>query len=82
MGRRPIPAGQISPAERRVLAGLADGLTAAEIAAQQCLAQHTVHEHAQSARRRLGAATTLHAVAICIRRGLLEEQPAPTPHLV
>ncbi|GAA0704539.1 hypothetical protein GCM10010193_69410 [Kitasatospora atroaurantiaca] len=76
MGRHPTPPGQLSPAERRVLAALADGLTPAEVAGEQHLARETVNDHALSARRRLGARTTVQAVAIAVRRGLLDDRPA------
>lgn len=80
MGRRRTPAGQISPSERRVLEGLACGLTLEEIAAVHGIAQRTATEQAWSARKRLGAKTVMQAVALATLHRLIEPlDPAATP---
>jgi DNA-binding CsgD family transcriptional regulator len=54
-----------------VLMGLADGLTLRQVASRLHLGHQTVRTQATALRRRLGASTTPHAVALAYQRGLL-----------
>jgi DNA-binding CsgD family transcriptional regulator len=67
----PIPPGELSVAEMRVLHGLAEGFTLRQVAALHRVSHQTVRTQAGTMRRRLGARTTPHAVAIAMQRGLL-----------
>jgi LuxR family quorum sensing-dependent transcriptional regulator len=58
--------------EREVLAWSAQGKSAWEIGEILSIAKRTVDEHAQTAMRKLGAATRTQAVAIAIRHRLFE----------
>lgn len=72
MSTHPIPPGEISHAELRVLHGLAQGLTLHQVAVLHQRSHQTIRTQATTMRRRLGAKTTPHAVAIAIQRGLLD----------
>ena len=58
--------------ERYMLRKTADGLTAPEIAVRAACARATVDTHLEHIRRKLAARTRAHAVAIALRRGLIE----------
>jgi DNA-binding CsgD family transcriptional regulator len=58
--------------QREVLALAARGLTHRQIAQKLYLSPYTVFEYLKSARERLGARNTAHAVAIAIVCGLIE----------
>jgi DNA-binding CsgD family transcriptional regulator len=57
----------ITQQQRRVLALLADGLTRAEVADRLGISEHTVIAHIVSARERLNARNTTHAVALFLK---------------
>lgn len=57
--------------EHEVLALIAAGHNDGEIAASLGVSKTTAHFHAENARRKLGAATRAHAVALAITRGLV-----------
>jgi two-component system nitrate/nitrite response regulator NarL len=61
----------LSPREREVLALVADGLSAPEIAERLVLSPHTVKTHVRNLCDKLGVADRAAAVATAIRRGLL-----------
>jgi len=67
---RPRPAGAaprlLSERERRVAAELARGSQTEEIAAALCISPHTVRTHVRNIKRKLGARTTVQAVAIAL----------------
>jgi PAS domain S-box-containing protein len=77
--RRDLPPSWAGPAlsarEREVLGALAAGATSAEIAAALAIGVETVHTHARRATAKLGARTRTEAVALALRRGLLDEPP-------
>jgi DNA-binding NarL/FixJ family response regulator len=58
--------------ELEVLALMADGLFNREIGAHLSLAQETVKTHVHRVLTKLNARSRAHAVAIAIRRGLIE----------
>lgn len=63
-----------SPLTRReleVLAMVSQGLPYDDIAGQLRITERTVRAHVVSAKEKLGAANTTHAVALCFSRGLL-----------
>lgn len=62
---------ELHPRERLVLEGLADGLTLAEIAAENRLSLATVKSWTERLYETLGARRQAHAVAIGYRLGLL-----------
>ena len=69
---RPAPARTpLSPRERDCLAFVAEGRTDWEIGESLGLAETTVLTHVQNARRKLGARTRAHAVALALSAGLI-----------
>jgi len=60
-------ASRLTPREREVLQGLADGLSRPEVAARLFLAPDTVRSHTNRIYRKIGAKTSAEAVAIAIR---------------
>ena len=67
----PIKIHALSEREREVIAWLSRGKSAWEIGEILGITQRTVEEHSANARRKLGAVTTVQAVAIAIREGLI-----------
>jgi len=57
--------------EAQCLAGIAEGLTNSDVAVKLQISTPTVALHLQNAKRKLGAATREHAVALAIKSGLL-----------
>lgn len=70
----PSSGGVPSRRELDVLALVAEGQTNAEIGARLHVASETVKSHVQAILEKLGARNRAHAVAIAIRRGLLEPE--------
>lgn len=68
-GARERPA--LSPRERDCMAFVAEGKSDWEIAGLLGVAETTVLTHVQNARRKLGARTRSHAVALCLLAGLI-----------
>jgi DNA-binding NarL/FixJ family response regulator len=62
----------LTPAEIQVLQAAADGLTTARTATKLHLAVDTVKDHRARILNALGARSTTHAVAIAMRKGLIE----------
>lgn len=56
----------LSRREREAIALVADGLNDEEIAARMGVARSTAHYHVEQGRRKLGAATRAHAVALAL----------------
>ena len=71
MTSMPPPDTQLTPRELECLAGLARGLRQDGIADQLGISLATVELHSVNARRKLGALTSTHAVAIAVSRGLI-----------
>jgi LuxR family quorum sensing-dependent transcriptional regulator len=61
----------LTPREREVLAWVAQGKSASEIAEILRIAKRTVDEHVQTAVRKLGAQNRTHAVAIALRDAII-----------
>ena len=72
MGRAKAGNSSLTPREREVLAWVAQGKSAGEIAEILHIAKRTVDEHVQTAVRKLGALNRTHAVAIALRDGIIE----------
>jgi DNA-binding CsgD family transcriptional regulator len=62
----------LTPREREVLAWVAQGKSAEEVAEILHIAKRTVDEHVQTAVRKLGALNRTHAVAIAVQDGIIE----------
>lgn len=62
----------LTPAQRRILTRLADGLSTVEIAAECGTSETTVKRHLQVARFRLSTNSRVHAVATALRRGIIQ----------
>lgn len=63
------PPGRITRAQARVLTEIARGGSHAEVAARLGLDESTVASHLDDARRRIGATTTVHLLALAITAG-------------
>lgn len=61
----------LSPRQRDVLSATADGMNATRTAAMLGISVNTVKIHLGAARRRMGAANTIQAVARAIRSGVI-----------
>lgn len=61
----------LSPREVQCLSGVADGLKNNDIAAKLHISVPTVALHLQNAKRKLGAMTREHAIALALKKGLL-----------
>lgn len=61
----------LSPREREILGLLASGYSARSAAEELALSPETVRTHIRNAKRKLRAATRVHAVAIAVERGLI-----------
>lgn len=61
----------ISPRQRRILQGIADGYSAAEIGKQLGIGEETVRTHTRRAMRRIEAKNRAHAVALALRHGII-----------
>lgn len=66
MPKVPATGTPLTPRERQVLALLAQGLEASDVADRMTVTLDTVKCHSLRARRRLGARNTTHAVALAI----------------
>jgi DNA-binding CsgD family transcriptional regulator len=62
----------LTPREREIVTLLALGLTGEEIAEKLVISPETVRIHVRNARRRLGAKTRAHAIALAIKGGQIE----------
>lgn len=69
--RAPAPARQLSPREVDALTLLALGYGRAQVADTLSISEHTLRVYIESARFKLGAVNTVHAVARAISQGLI-----------
>lgn len=76
VGPKDVHDSALTPREREVLRFLASGLRTAQIAHELQLAKVTVELHTRNARRKLGALTREHAVALALGWGII---PLPAP---
>ena len=67
---------RLSARQAQCLALIAQGLTDPAIAAALSISETTVRYHVDQARRKLGAATRAHAVAMAVAQGLVDIEPA------
>ncbi len=72
----PLP-GPLSAREREVLGLIAYGLSLPEIAERLTISLSTVRTHAGNIYRKLGARNRPHAVALALRRGLIDPADGP-----
>jgi DNA-binding CsgD family transcriptional regulator len=70
-GRTPEPAQQLSPREVEAMTLLAVGYSRAQVADTLSISEHTLRVYIESARFKLGALNTTHAVARAMTRGLI-----------
>lgn len=70
-GRTPPPAQALSPREVDAMTLLAMGYSRAQVANSLSISEHTLRAYIESARLKLGASNTVHAVARAISRGLI-----------
>lgn len=70
-GRTPEPAPALSPREVEAMTFLAIGYSRAQVAQMLAISEHTLRVYIESARFKLGAQNTTHAVARAISRGLI-----------
>jgi len=64
-------AADLSPRERDVITHLAVGRSRADIAARLKISEHTIRAYIDTARIKLGATNTTHAVAMALSKGLI-----------
>ncbi|WP_317056700.1 helix-turn-helix transcriptional regulator [Roseovarius rhodophyticola] len=69
--RAPAPARQLSPREVEALTLLALGYGRAQVADTMSISEHTLRVYIESARFKLGATNTVHAIARAISQGLI-----------
>ncbi|MDR9485064.1 MAG: autoinducer binding domain-containing protein [Sediminimonas sp.] len=70
-GRRPEQTPSLSPREVEAMTFLAIGYSRAQVAQTLSISEHTLRVYIESARFKLGAQNTTHAVARAISRGLI-----------
>ena len=70
-GRTPEQAQMLSPREIDAMTFLAMGYSRAQVAATLSISEHTLRVYIESARFKLGAVNTTHAVARALSRGLI-----------
>lgn len=70
-GRKPEPAQPLSPREVDAMTFLAMGYSRAQVADTLSISEHTLRVYIESARFKLGALNTTHAVARALSRGLI-----------
>ncbi|MEO3413461.1 LuxR family transcriptional regulator [Roseovarius sp. CAU 1744] len=69
--RKPEPAQPLSPREIDAITLLAMGYSRAQVAETLTISEHTLRVYIESARFKLGALNTVHAVARALTRGLI-----------
>ena len=69
--RVPEPAQPLSPREVDAMTFLALGYSRAQVAATLVISEHTLRVYIESARHKLGAMNTVHAVTKALSRGLI-----------
>jgi len=76
--RKPEPAQPLSPREVDAMTLLAMGYSRAQVADTLSISEHTLRVYIESARFKLGAMNTVHAVARALSRGLIVIEGART----
>ncbi|WP_245866630.1 helix-turn-helix transcriptional regulator [Oceaniglobus roseus] len=71
LGSDMVNAKKLSPREAEALTLLAAGQSRAQAAETMSISEHTLRVYIESARLKLGAANTVHAVALALTQGLL-----------
>ena len=71
LDQRPVPPAVLTPREREVIAWASQGKSAGEIGEILKITQRTAEEHLATAARKLGAVNRTHAVALAIRRKII-----------
>ncbi len=69
----------LSPRLRECLELAREGFTAVQIAHALGLSYRTVNQYLSDAYRRLGARNKTQAVTLALRRGEIQDRPAPEP---
>ena len=67
VGRR-----RLTPRERQIVEMLARGATGEQIAEELVLSPETVQKHVHNAKRKTGASTRAHLIALALTRGLID----------
>ncbi len=70
-GRQPEPSRALSPREVDAMTLLAKGFNRAQVAHSLSISEHTLRVYIESARFKLGALNTTHAIARAMSRGLI-----------
>ena len=63
---------RLTRSERTVMVLLANGRTQTSIADEQGLKAKSINKHVENVRKKVGARTTVHAVALCLAHGLVD----------
>lgn len=66
----------LTPRERQVVEMLATGYTGEQIAQKLVLSPETVQKHVHNAKRKVGAETRAHLIALTLTRGLIDPPQA------
>ena len=66
----------LTPREHQIVELLAGGATGEQIAERLVLSPETVQKHVHNAKRKLGAATRAHLIAVAIARGVIDAEIA------
>ena len=64
--------GTLTPRERQIVEMLACGATGEQIAQRLVLSPETVQKHVHTAKRKIGAETRAHLIALALTRGLID----------
>lgn len=72
-GRSP----QLTRRERQIVEMLARGSTGEQIAQELVLSPETVQKHVHNAKRKIGAETRAHLIALALTRGLIDPTLEP-----
>ena len=62
----------LTPRERQIVEMLAAGATGEQIAQELVLSPETVQKHVHNAKRKIGAATRAHLIALAMTQGLID----------
>lgn len=62
----------LTPRERQIVEMLAGGSTGEQIAQTLVLSPETVQKHVHNAKRKVGAETRAHLIALALTRGLID----------
>lgn len=62
----------LTPRERQIVEMLANGFTGEQIAQELVLSPETVQKHVHNAKRKIGAETRAHLIALAMTQGLID----------